>query len=43
MNPILRFVPQTIVAVIMVVVAQAGTHFRFLDEDATLALQSRRK
>lgn len=40
MSHIVRFVAQTIVAVIMVVVAQAGP--RFLDEDAALALQSRR-
>jgi hypothetical protein len=38
MHRIVRFVPQTIVAVIMVVVAQAGPGSRVLDEDGTLAL-----
>lgn len=38
MNRIVRFVPQTIVAVIMVVVAHAGPPSRVLDEDAALAL-----
>jgi hypothetical protein len=38
MNRIVRFVPQTIVAVIMVVVAQAGPRSRVLNEDAALAL-----
>jgi hypothetical protein len=38
MHRIVRFVPQTIVAVIMVVVAQAGPRSRVLDEDGALAL-----
>ena len=38
MNQIVRFVAQPIVAVIMVVVAQAGPLSRVLDEDAALAL-----
>jgi len=38
MNRIVRFVPQIIVAVIMMVVAQAGPRSRVLDEDGALAL-----
>jgi hypothetical protein len=38
MNRIVRFVPQIIVAVIMIVVAQAGPRSRVLDEDGALAL-----
>ena len=38
MHRIVRFVPQTIVAVIMVVVAQAGPRSRVLDGDGALAL-----
>jgi hypothetical protein len=38
MHRIVRFVPQTIVAVIMVVVAQAGPRSHVLDEDGALAL-----
>jgi hypothetical protein len=38
MNRIVRFVPQIIVAVITMVVAQAGPRSRVLDEDRALAL-----
>jgi hypothetical protein len=38
MNRIVRFVPQIIVAVIMMVVAQAGPRSRVLDENGALAL-----
>jgi len=38
MNHIVRFVPQIIVAVITMVVAQAGPRSRVLDEDRALAL-----
>jgi hypothetical protein len=38
MNRIARFVPQIIVAVIMMVVAQAGPRSRVLDENGALAL-----
>ena len=38
MNRIVRFVPQIIVAVITMVVAQAGPRSRVLDEDGALAL-----
>ena len=37
MNRIVRFVPQIIVAVITMVVAQAGPRSRVLDEDGALA------